>query len=59
MALPTDIEASIIKVAGDMAIYHSQSMLTQQKTTTRLDQAFKTFYLQLIELVEESHNIKQ
>jgi hypothetical protein len=53
VALPSDIEASIIKVAGKMAIFHNQTMLTQEKKTSRLDQVFKTYYLQVKEIVEE------
>ncbi len=56
MALPPDIEASIIKVAGDMAIFHNKSLLKQQKKPSRLDVTFKTYYLQIMEMVEEAHS---
>jgi hypothetical protein len=59
MTLPSDIEASIIKVAGNMAIFHNQTLLRQQKKPTRLDIAFKTYYLQIAEMVEEAHKEKE
>jgi hypothetical protein len=58
MALPSDIEASIIKVAGDMAIFHNQTLLAQEKKPPRLDITFKTYYLQIMEIVEESRTVK-
>jgi hypothetical protein len=57
MALSSDIEASIIKVAGDMAISHNQTMLTQQKRPARLDVTFKTYYLQIMEIVDYPHGV--
>jgi hypothetical protein len=58
MALPSDIESSIIKVAGEMAVFHNRTMLEQQKKPTRLDITFKTYYLQISEIVEEAHKEK-
>jgi|WetSurMetagenome_2_1015567.scaffolds.fasta_scaffold117554_1 hypothetical protein len=58
MSLPSEIEASVIKVAGDMAIFHNKTMLNQQKKPTRLDQTFKTYYVQIKEIIEESINSK-
>ncbi|MBP1707479.1 MAG: hypothetical protein H6Q39_1203 [Chloroflexi bacterium] len=58
MAITPEIEASVIKVAGNMAIFHNQSLLTQQKKPTRLDQTFKTYYLQIMEIIEDAHTTK-
>jgi hypothetical protein len=59
MTLPSEIEAAIIKVAGDMAIFHNKALLRQQKKPARLDISFKTYYLQIVDIIQEAHKDKE